>query len=87
MESTEAVVRDLLVERLRLTIAPGALTADTSLFAPDFAGGLGLDSLASLEVIAALSDRFDVSFEDVQAGDLHSISTLVAYLKARGVDT
>jgi acyl carrier protein len=83
-DSYEAVVVEVLSERLGLPMegVPGGVNA--SLFAPVSAGGLELDSLASLEIVSALSERFSLPFDDMEPEDFQSISTLAAYLRRRG---
>ena len=81
MENLEGVVQQTIVESLNLSIDPSSLAVDAPLFAADSAGGLGLDSLNSLEILAALSDRFQAPLDDIEASDFYSIATLAEYLK------
>jgi hypothetical protein len=53
----EDVVRTSIVESLELPISPEEIGLETPLFGPTSAGGLGLDSLASLEILTALAMR------------------------------
>jgi acyl carrier protein len=53
-----ADVRDVLAQHLRITSDPSALTLDDDLFEA------GMTSHASVNVMLALEDRFDVEFPD-----------------------
>jgi acyl carrier protein len=82
----EDVIRELMAERLTLPIDSKDISFDASLFGGDTtAGDLGLDSLASLELSAALSDRFQILLDDVEPADFRSIRTLADYLRRHGV--
>ncbi|HXM53786.1 MAG TPA: acyl carrier protein [Candidatus Dormibacteraeota bacterium] len=52
---------------------------------PLFAGGLGLDSLTGMRLLAAIDREFgvDVAAEDLALDCLESIETLTAYLAGR----
>jgi acyl carrier protein len=84
MSLAERVTR-IIVERLELEgFALANLGPDVVLFAPEGEGGAGLDSLAALEIVAALSDEFDLPFDDVEREDVMSVATLVQYLERHG---
>jgi acyl carrier protein len=87
MSPLEEAIRQIIVDRLGIAAAPEQIPADASLFAPAHAGGLELDSLASLEIIAATSDRFQLPLDDIEPSDVESISTLADYLRRHGVDS
>jgi acyl carrier protein len=84
-ESLGRRIAAIVVARLELTVAPEAIALDAPLFAPRAAGGLELDSVAALEIIAALADEFDRPFDDIDGPDLMSVGTLAAYLQRHGV--
>lgn len=76
-------IAEILIERLELEgYTPDDLPRDAILFAPDHEGGLDLDSIASLELVAALSDEYDLDFEDVDREHFMSINSLAAYVGA-----
>jgi len=78
-------VAEIIIEALELEdYTPEAFPTSTILFAPAEAGGLDLDSVASLEIIACLADEFDLPFDDVTREDLTSVDTLAAYIEKRG---
>ena len=85
MDSVESTIQRIIAERLALPVQPHELSADAPLFAPEFAGGLGLDSLASLEIIAAISDEYQLPLDDIEAADFSNITTLAEYLRQHGV--
>jgi acyl carrier protein len=84
MSALENQIRRLICERLDLQI-PDAFAMSAPLFAPQDVGGLELDSLASLEVIAALSDHYNLPMDDIEPSEVMSISALAKYLSDRGV--
>lgn len=83
--SLEDILRELIVERLHLQIAPDELADDTQFFAPARVGGLEIDSLSSLEILSAVADRFQMPLDDIEPGDFNSIATLSGYLRTHGV--
>jgi acyl carrier protein len=50
----------LIVEELDLPLAAAEINPDASLFE----GGLGIDSIAIVELIAVAEEHFDLKFED-----------------------
>ncbi len=78
----EAVIIDIITDRLMLP--PASFHNETPLFAATD-GGLELDSLASLDILAGLAERFGLPFDDIGATDFQTVSTLAAYLRANGI--
>ena len=85
MNSIENILQEIIVARLMLPVSPSDLPLDSSLFAPQFAGGLELDSLASLEIMAGISDRFQLPLDDMVPTDFQNIASLADYLRRHGV--
>ncbi len=81
----EGTIQELIVERLMLPTPPAEIAVDAPLFGSAASGGLELDSLSSLEIIAAISERYDLPLDDVEPADLHNIASIVGYLKRHGV--
>lgn len=81
MDRYEDVVRRTIVESLGLQIAPESIDETAPLFGPESAGGLGLDSLSSLEILAALSDKFQSPLDDIEASDFYSVAGIAEYLR------
>jgi acyl carrier protein len=78
--SIEAV-KAVLVETLGIEHEADALGADTPLF-----GSLPeLDSMAVLELVLALEERFDITLEgdDVTADVFETLATLTAFVDSR----
>jgi acyl carrier protein len=46
--------------------------------------GLGLDSLAGLEIMSGVSEAFGDPFEDVQRADLATVTALADYVRRKG---
>lgn len=74
-------VAELIIERLELEqFTPDTLPYDAILFAGEDDGGLDLDSIASLEIVSALSDEYGLDFDDVDRQHFTSVNTLSAYI-------
>lgn len=80
-ERLEDVIRKTIVEALNLPVAPESIDENAPLFGPQAAGGLELESLSSLEILAALSDKFQSPLDDIEASDFYSVSALGDYLR------
>ena len=80
----ENTIRQTIVERLGIPRSMDIGT-DAPLFGTKGEGSLALDSLDSLEILAALSDRFNLPLDDVGPGDVLSISAVASYLRRHGV--
>jgi acyl carrier protein len=83
VDPIESTIHQIIIERLAVS---HHIEADTPLFVPEIAGGVGLDSLASLEIIAAVSDQFQLPLDDVEAADFVSIASLADYLRRHGAE-
>lgn len=85
LEVTPALVdrvKKLLIERLRLEIAPAAIEDD----APLFGGGLGLDSIDALELVVGLEQEFAIRIPDADVGKkvLASVRAIARYVAETG---
>ncbi len=81
IESVSRRIAEIIVERLELEdFTADTLPRDAILFAPQEGGGLDLDSIASLEIVAALSDEYGLDFDDVDREHFMSVNTLAAYV-------
>ena len=69
-------LKKVLIERLMLNLEPNEITEDTALFG----GGLGLDSVDSLEVAVALEQHFGASITDEDMSSFRSINSLVDFI-------
>lgn len=79
-----ARVAATIIDRLQLEgFTPETFPRDAVLFAPPEGGGLGFDSIASLEIMSGLADTFDLPFDDVAREDFMSVDTLAAYVGRR----
>lgn len=75
---------DVIIERLALEdLTRETFPRDAVLFAPPEGGGLGFDSIASLEIVSGLSDAFDLPFDDIRRDDFTSVTSLARYVGAR----
>ncbi len=86
MPSIEDEIRVLIAERLTLPTPLENIDDHASLFGTESdAGDVGLDSLSSLELAAAISDRYEMLLDDIEPADFVSIATLADYLRRHGV--
>ena len=68
----------------RLTVPNASLRPETPLFTAA-GGGLELDSLASLDILAGLSEKFGLPCDDIEAKDFQTVATLADYLRSHNV--
>lgn len=85
MVRLEETVRHIIVECLELPAEVQTIKVSTPLFGSKWNGGLGLDSLSKLEILAELAARFDHPMDDIESSDFQSISTLADYLRRKGL--
>ena len=78
-ESLESQLKELIVERLFLDIAPEEIETDAPL------SDYGVDSFLLLELIVALEEVFEVKFEqsDITAEVLKSVASLAELVKSK----
>jgi acyl carrier protein len=70
-----------IIARLELEgWTPQTFPVDAPLFEPK-PGGFGLDSLAGLEIMMALSEEFDHPLADPERADMASVTTLAAFVR------
>ncbi len=70
-----------IIERLELEdYTVDDFPRDAVLFAPPEGGGLGFDSIASLEIIAGLADEFDLPFDNMAREDFMNVDSLARYV-------
>jgi len=86
MPGIEDVVRQIIVDRLELPISADDIDVDAPLFGAPSVGGLGLDSLSSLDLLGGLSDTYKLPLEDIGTEDFRSVRTLADYLRKHGID-
>ena len=84
MVRLEETVRHIIVECLELPAEVQTIKVSTPLFGSKWNGGLGLDSLSKLEILAELAARFDHPM-GIVSSDFQSISTLADYLRRKGL--
>lgn len=81
-DGIDARVRDLLARVMELDPARVASLPPST---PLFGGGLALDSLSGLELLAGVQQEFgvDIAADDLNLDSLQTIGTLVDYLARR----
>jgi acyl carrier protein len=74
-------LRQLIVDELHVNLSPVEIDPDASFFED----GLGIDSIAIVELIALAEDRFDVQFadEDLVASSFANIRTFARLIAAK----
>ncbi|MDD4538435.1 MAG: acyl carrier protein [Lentisphaeria bacterium] len=78
-EGLEQQLKELIVERLFLDIAPADIATDVEL------SEYGVDSFLLLELIVAMEEIFAVKFEpsDITADVLKSVATLAELIRSK----
>jgi acyl carrier protein len=76
-----AKIKHLIVDRLKLEVAPEAIEDQQPLFGE----GLGLDSIDALELVLGIEQEFGVKVEDEEMGQeaLSSVATLAEFVAAK----
>jgi acyl carrier protein len=74
-------LQQLIVDELHVNFTPAEIDPDRSLFED----GLGIDSIAIVELIALAEERFDVQFadEDLVASSFASIRSFARLIAAK----
>ena len=74
-------IKHLIVDRLKLEVAPEAIEDQQPLFGE----GLGLDSIDALELVLGIEQEFGVKVEDEEMGQeaLSSVATLAEFVSAK----
>jgi len=80
-EALKDKVKDLIIRRLKLEMAPSEIEDA----APLFGGGLGLDSIDALELVVGLEKEFGIKIEDEEVGReaFASVNALVHFIEAK----
>ena len=78
-ENLEQTLKELIVERLFLDIAPNDIETEAPL------ADYGVDSFLLLELIVAIEETFGVKFaqSDIKADVLKSVATLATLVRAK----
>ena len=79
-DSVGSQVKEMIVERCFLSIAPGEIADDA-----DLMDDVGLDSIQILEVVVGLEETFGVSFEDADFDieNFRSVSAIAGFVRER----
>ncbi|MBI4603798.1 MAG: acyl carrier protein [Planctomycetes bacterium] len=79
-------IKQMLIRQLKLKVTPEEIEDSSPLFGED-PGGLGLDSIDVLEVVASIEKEFGVQIRTQEEGErvLRSVAALAEFLAAKGV--
>ncbi len=81
IEEIKARLKEMIVERLSLDIAPDEIKDDVPLFSHENEG-LDLDSVEALEIVVGIEQSFDVTVEEGDyKQEFYSINTLSQFVK------
>lgn len=92
MNNTEVLeneVVEIIIKRCKLTdVNADEINYDAPIFLSEddensVEGGLELDSVDALEIVAAVKGAYGVSIDPKEMGVLHSINTLTDYIRHR----
>jgi acyl carrier protein len=83
-EALRKKIKALLVDNLMLQITAEEIGDDQPLFGPE---SIGLDSVDALQLVVALDKNFGLKVPDPNAAReiLHSVNSIVAALRSRGL--
>jgi len=70
----------VIVERLELEDFTAETFPRQAILFSSVHGGLGFDSIGSLEIAAGLADEFGLELADIAEPDFTSVDTLTAYI-------
>jgi acyl carrier protein len=76
MSDIQAQVQEIICEQL--DVKPADIADDKT-----FTDDLGADSLAIVELVLALEEKFDVKIPDDEVDKIKSVGDAVSYIKAR----
>ncbi len=73
-------IKRCIIDRLEMNVRVADFTDDMPLFGPLQAGGMDLDSLASIEIVVGLSKEFQLQLDDVPREAFQSVRTLGMFI-------
>jgi acyl carrier protein len=77
-------VAQIIIEMMEFEeFTPENFPYQVPLFASAEDGGLGMDSIASLEIVMRLAEVFSLDFDDMDREDFESVETLVAHIERK----
>lgn len=76
--SIESRIKEVIVRSLTLSISPDEIDSDAQLFG----GGLGLNSIATMEIIVGIEEEFDIEVpdEDLRVELFDSVKAMASYV-------
>ena len=80
MEELKTNIKNMIVERLFLSVVPGEIPDDAPLMET-----FGIDSVALFELVVGLEEEFDVVMEDVdfQIETFQTVNSIAAFVQSR----
>lgn len=79
IESLKTALREILVETLRLSIAPGQIGES------DLVAQLGIDSIGLMEILIRVENQFHITVEEEEISPslVNSLDTFAGYVKKK----
>lgn len=82
----EERIKEVIIQRLNLSVDPGEIANDASIFSGGLdeeasAQSLNLDSIDALEMVVALNKEFNVTITDEDMSIFRSINTIADYIR------
>lgn len=81
IEALNQRIAGVIIDRLQLEgLTAESFPKEAILFAKEHQGGMGFDSIGSLEIAAGLADEFNLELDDISEQDFMSVKTLAEYI-------
>lgn len=80
-EEVATRIKACIIYALELECSPEDIKNDTGLFEAEEKGGLGLDSLAALEIFVRLAEEFHFSATEVDEKSFANVAALTDYVR------
>lgn len=86
MSDRKTKLKELIADRMNLTIEPSTIGDEDALFGDD-EQSLGLDSIDALDLVVGVYEEFDVEIEESDMHVFQNVSTLDAFIEEKTRET
>lgn len=83
MDEIEAQLKAMMIERLRLSVAPGDFSREAPLFGPE--SSFDLDSIDALEITLGMEETFHFHIDEKEIGkeQFKNLASLCAFVQKK----